>query len=182
MPTLCVLASGKRIETSRFSAVSSETDDVVALWRLQSAYADVITRRAFDELDALFVRDAPIRIDTVTAPPRRIIGSEAFGQFVAQAIERYDHFAFVILNTVVDLDPSAPDRATGRIFMCEIRHDRTTDTWQNAHGRYEDEYVRLDGRWRFAARSYRSMARTGPDGIILGLPADDPTPPMTLPR
>ena len=150
--------------------MSSETDDVVALWRLQSTYADVITRRAWAELGPLFVPDAEIHIDTVTTAPQTIVGATAFGHFVAGAIERYDHFAFVILNTVVDIDADDPDLATGRIFMCEIRHDTSSDTWQNAHGRYEDGYRRLDGRWRFAERHYRSMARTGPDGVILGLP------------
>lgn len=151
---------------------ASETDHVVALWRLQSRYADVITRRAFGELSELFLPDTTVDIDTVTAPPRSITGPEAFGEFVSTAIERFDHFAFVILNTVVDLD--LPERgrpidgARGRIFMCEVRHDRATDTWPNAHGVYQDRYRHLDGRWWFAHRSYRSLARTGPEGTVLG--------------
>lgn len=147
---------------------SSETDDVVALWRLQSRYADVISRRAWPELHELFLPDTTVAIDTVTSPPRSITGPDAFGSFVAASIERFDHFAFVILNTVVELD--GPDDGRGRIFMCEIRHDQASDTWQNAHGLYEDRYRRVEGRWRFAHRQYRSLARTGPGGIVLGLP------------
>ena len=39
------------------------------IWKeLQATYADVVTRRAWAELEPLFVPDAPIRIDTVTRP------------------------------------------------------------------------------------------------------------------
>lgn len=148
--------------------MSELTDEVVALWRLQARYADVISRRAFAELADLFRSDAVIDIDTVTRPERRIVGPADLGAFVGSAIERYDHFTFVILNTVVDVDG---DEATGRIFMCEVRHERAGDSWQNAHGVYQDRYVRVDGRWWIAARRYRSMARTGPGGDVLGLPA-----------
>lgn len=162
-------------------ATSSLTDHVVALWRLQSRYADVVTRRAWPEMHELFLPDTAVHIDTVTSPVREVVGPEAFGEFVGSAIERFDHFTFVILNTVVDVD-EASGTATGRIFMCEIRHDAATDSWENAHGVYSDRYVLLgtdgvdggDGgsgpQWRFAERRYRSMARTGPAATVLGLP------------
>jgi len=149
---------------------TSETDDVVALWRLQSGYADVVTRRAWPELRDLFQPETTVHIDTVTAPLRTIVGPDDFGAFVAGAIERYDYFAFVILNRVVDLDGPDPDTASGRIFMCEIRHDAASDRWHNAYGLYQDRYTRLDDRWWFAERRYRSMARTGPEPAVFGLP------------
>jgi hypothetical protein len=152
-----------------------ETDDVVALWRLQSAYADVITRRAWADLDGLFLPDAEVELDLVTAPLRTIVGPSAFAAFVDGAIERFDHFAFVILNTVVDLEPQESGPAvvaTGRIFMCEIRHDRDSDEWSTAHGLYRDRYRKVDGRWWIAGRRYRSLARQGPATTILGLPDD----------
>lgn len=156
--------------------MTDESDDVVAIWRLQSRYADVITRRAWPELTQLFRPDTTIHIDTVTADPRTIVGPEAFASSVSAAIERFDHFAFVILNTVVDLGPG-PHTARGRIFMCEIRHDSLTDTWPTAHGVYQDRYVKVDGRWWFEERHYRSMARQGPDATILGLPHGFTWPP-----
>jgi hypothetical protein len=152
----------------------------VAIWRLQARYADIVTRRAWPELHEVFLPDASVHLDTVTRPPQTVTGPDAFGAFVAGAIERYDHFAFVILNTVVDVEPPAEPggestSATGRIFMCEVRHERDTDTWPNAHGRYEDRYEHDGERWRIAERHYRSMARQGPDGVVLGLP-DLPSP------
>ena len=146
----------------------NDTDDVVALWRLQARYADVITRRAWPELHDLFLADTAVHIDTVSAPLRTVVGPEAFGAFVAGAIARFDHFAFVILNTVVEV--TSTEEARGRIFMCEVRHDAASDTWPNAHGVYEDRYVRRADRWWIAERHYRSMARTGAATEIVGLP------------
>jgi SnoaL-like domain len=148
--------------------MSAETDAVVDLWRLQSRYADIITRCAWPELREVFRPDTTVHVDTVTAAPRTMVGPDELGNFVAAAIERYDSFNFVILNAVVDVD--APDRAHGRMFICEIRHDRESDTWPNSFGVYEDQYVKADGRWWFAERHYRSIARAGPDNQILGLP------------
>jgi hypothetical protein len=150
----------------------TETDDVVALWRLQSRYADIVTRRAWSEMPEVFLPDTTVHVDTVTAPARTTTGPDEFGRFVAQAIERFDHFTFVILNSVVDLGTGGdPDAAEGRTFMCEIRHETALDLWHDAHGVYSDHYRRIDGRWWFAARRYRSMARTGPESVVLGVPA-----------
>jgi SnoaL-like domain len=158
--------------------VPDDTRDVVALWRLQSAYADVVTRRAWDELHGLFLPTTTVEVDTVTSPVRTFTGPADFGAFVAAAIERYDHFAFVILNTVVDVDPGGDD-GSGRIFMCEIRHDAVSDDWHTAYGLYQDRYRRQDGRWWFSTRHYRSLARTGPTPAVLGLPPTLPPIPPT---
>ena len=46
------------------------------------------------------------------------------------------------------------------------------DTWPIAHGLYQDRYRHVDGRWWFARRRYRSLARMGPGGVVLGLPGE----------
>ena len=136
------------------------TDDALgylAITRLQAAYADVVTRRAWAELDALFVPDAPIRIDAVTSVPLDVTGATALGEFIGDAIERFEFFEFVILNTVIELDTA--DSAHGRLYMVELRQERDTGTWSNAFGLYQDDYVVYDGTWRFARRRYQSLAR-----------------------
>ena len=156
----------------------------MALWRLQSRYADIVTRRAWSEIAEIFRPDATVVVDTVTSPAVTTTGPDEFARFVGGAVERFDHFAFVILNSVVEIgggagtdddpdrDPdSGPDTAEGRIFMAEIRHETALDMWHNAYGVYSDRYRRVDGRWWFAERRYRSMARTGPESAVLGVPA-----------
>ena len=145
--------------------------DVVELQRLQSAYADVVSRRAWGELERLFLPDISVEVDTVTSPARTFSGPQEFSSFVSAACERFDHFQFVILNAVVQV---AGDNATGRIFMCEIRHHTAEGVWSTAYGLYSDRYRKVDGTWWFAERHYRSLARTGPQEGIFGLPPDLP--------
>jgi hypothetical protein len=137
--------------------VTTDALDYLAITRLQSAYADVVTRRAWSELAALFLPDAPIRIDTVTRPVVELTGPLALGEFIAAAVERFDFFEFVPLNTVVDVAPDG--MARGRLYLVEIRQERDSGAWSNAFGVYDDTYVRHDDRWLFARRGYRSLAR-----------------------
>ena len=148
----------------------SLTDDVVAIGRLNAAYADVITRRAFVELGDLMLPGCSVHLDLVSAPARTLAGPEALAGMLRSAMDRFDHFMFVIRNSVVDVDVAA-GLAVGRMFMSEIRHDRSVEVWEETHGMYEDDYLRVDGRWWFAERHYRSLARNAPESVVFGLPA-----------
>ena len=131
------------------------------LERLQSRYADVVTRRAWPELVELFVPDAPIVVDTVTRAPIRLAGPLDLGRFIGDAIDRFDFFSFTILNAVCDADTSLGE-GTGRIHLCEVRHEPGAG-WSRAFGRYEDRYRQTPDGWRIAERHYRSLARETPE-------------------
>ena len=138
-----------------------ETVDYVAITRLQSAYADVVNRRAWPELAGLFLARAPVRVDTVTNPPVDLTGPAALGEFIGGAIARFEFFEFVVLNTTVDIEG---DSAAGRVFMCELRQERDSGRFTRAFGVYHDEFRRVGDRWWFAARRYHSLARTAASG------------------
>ncbi len=140
--------------------LQQETIDYTAICRLQAAYADAVTRRAWSELGDLFVPSAAVTVDTVTSPPIELVGPIALGDFISGAVERFEFFELVILNTRVDLRRDA-DTAAARLFTCELRQDRSSGRWTNAFGVYHDEYARIHGRWWFARRRYQSLARTG---------------------
>ena len=151
------------------------TVDHVAIDRLQRAYADAITCRAWDRAAALFLPTAVVRLDLVTRPGRALHGPDEVVSFIAGAVDAYELFEFVILNSHVDLWPHGDhDAATARLFMCEIR--ATTGegggpaTRDDAFGLYRDRYVRTPDGWRIAARQYRSMGRF-PSGDVFPLPA-----------
>lgn len=141
--------------------VVDELVDHAAIRRLQSAYADVVSRRAWPELGDLFLPDARVEVDTRIAEVMVFDGSDALGEFIAGAIERFAFFEFVILNSVVELAADGdPGTATARVWMCELRTDAATGEWNNAFGVYHDRYRRTAGTWRFAHRRYHSLART----------------------
>jgi hypothetical protein len=145
-----------------------ETIDYVAITRLQNAYADVVNRRAWAEFDDLFVEDAPVRVDTVTNAVVDLRGPQEIGEFIGDAIERFEFFEFVVLNTRVSIDAGT---ALGRVFMCELRQSADNGLFSRAFGVYHDEYLRIDGRWMFAARAYQSLARTG-RGEVFAFPEE----------
>lgn len=150
--------------------------DHVAISRVQTAYADIVNRRAWGELGNVFADDVDIEIDTVDREPIRLQGPAAFRNFVEPAVDRFEFFEFVILNTHIDLPTArAPGEASARIHMCEIRRDAADRTWSTAFGLYQDRYRRADAGWRIAERRYRSLARTDgdplPPPVILGGPA-----------
>jgi hypothetical protein len=146
---------------------SSETDDYIAITRLQNWYGDAVTRRAWDEFDAMFMPDAPVRVDTVTNAVIETVGGPAIATFIAQAVERFEFFEFVPLNTVIELSVDGDnDRAGGRLYICELRQDASNGQFSQAFGVYHDAYRRTAGGWRFAARNYQSLARTGRNEVF----------------
>lgn len=139
-----------------------DTVDEVAVRALIASYADVVNRRAWAELDDLFLPEAPVVLDLRQGEPRRHVGPRAIGDFIAGAIERFPFFEFVALNVRVALRVGGdPDRATVRTWMCELRQDHA-GTPSRAFGLYQDDVVRDVSRprhWRFAERHYQSVAR-----------------------
>ena len=148
--------------------------DHIEIGRLQTAYADVVTRRAWPELAELFLPTAEVAIDRVTAEPLLLVGPERVGGFISGAIERFGFFEFVILNSHIDLHASDDGVAAARIFMQELRQDAESGHWTDAFGLYRDRYERVDGRWWFAGRRYQSFARTTPGdtATVFPLPTD----------
>jgi len=151
-----------RIAPAGYRARVPDQDDLdyVGISRLHAAYADTVTRRAWPDLEALFLPDAPVRVDTVTGDPIQAVGASGIGGFIAGAIERFEFFELVILNVHV-LPGDGDDDRRSRAFTCELRQERDSGHWSNAFGVYHDDVRRVDGRWHYARRRYQSIARTG---------------------
>jgi hypothetical protein len=142
--------------------LQQETIDYVAITRLQAAYGDAVNRRTWDAFGELFLPGATIRVDTVTNPVVEATGPDELGAFIGAAVERFEFFEFVILNSHVEIAVGGdPDVARARVFMCELRQDASNGRWSNAFGVYHDDYARVDDRWWFSRRRYQSLARTG---------------------
>jgi hypothetical protein len=152
-----------------------ETIDYIAVRRLQNAYADIVTRRAWAELHDIFVPDLEVVLDTRRGEPLQLRGPQAVGDFIGNAIAEFDFFEFVILNTRVFLNHGNggdPDVASARMWMNELRHEQAAGgRWTLAYGLYQDEFRRIDGRWWFTGRNYQSLARTARDFDVFPIPS-----------
>ena len=145
---------------------AGDTQAVVAIQRLQAAYADAVTRRDWPVFGELFEPDAVVHIDTRTRDPFSFDGPDALVAFIDQAIAHFTFFEFTILNATVDVEG---DDARGRMYICELRADGD-GAWSEAYGLYRDRYQRRAGDWRIAERHYSSLARrtaTGTEAFTL---------------
>ena len=131
----------------------------VELQRLESRYADVVTRRAWGELADIVRADCLIVVD-VRHTKFELTGPTEYGEFIDGAIQRFSLFEFVLLNMVFRIDAER-GVAAARVYMQEIRQNVSDGHRTDAYGVYHDRLERGDdGLWRFARRHYRSFART----------------------
>jgi hypothetical protein len=148
-----------------------ETLDWVAIRRLHARYADAVNRRAWSDLDALFLPDAVVRIELPRQEPIEAVGPQALGAFIERAVERFEWFQFVVLEAVIEWPSGTDDdEAVGRIYMVELRLDAKTGQETRAFGLYQDRYRRTDDGWRFAARRFQPTVWSGRDLSTLPLP------------
>ena len=134
----------------------------LAITRLQAAYGDAVTRRAWDELVPMFEPDCLVRLDLQRGSSRELTGGRQVADFIAASVERFEFFVFTLLNAVVDVDAGGDD-AIGRLYIQELRQERDGHRWTTAVGLYRDRYRRSGDTWRFAGRDYTSLARTSAD-------------------
>ena len=147
-----------------------QTAAYIAIQRLLAAYADAMNRRAWGELSELFLADAKIDLIPLQRPALELAGPEVLGRFIAEAIERFEFFQFVLLNSRLEI-PLDGDSALGRNFICEYRKEKTSKKWAQVFGVYHDRYRRIDGRWWFEYRAFSPLASTGSDDLVFDFPA-----------
>jgi uncharacterized protein (TIGR02246 family) len=124
-------------------------EDREAIWALICELASCIDRRDFPGFAGLFSTDGALQ--TVLGPPSR--GPAEIQAFLEGALDRpaehqgsYHH----VTNCVIAVDG---DRATAESRWTNVGRDADDQPVVAMTGHYDDEFVREDGRWRFAART-----------------------------
>jgi SnoaL-like domain len=142
--------------------VAGEIEDYIGLTRLQSAYADCVTRRSWDELDQLFRPDATL---LVSDGHRQITiqGPTAIGALIDRAVASLDLIFFVNLNTRIEMYPEGEGTARARTYIRELHFANPLLVAKEIYGVYLDRYVRSEDRWWFASREWHALARTAPE-------------------
>jgi len=120
----------------------TELIDRDAIRDLANRYAHHAWRKEIAAMVGLFAEDG--MLETAALPPIR--GRDALLDAYGRMFEEDEFYPFVH-NHVIDIDG---DAATGTCYIdlrAVMRGDRLS-----AWGFYDDDYVRVDGTWKFARR------------------------------
>jgi hypothetical protein len=139
------------METANLEARIKRLEDIEEIRTLKATYCDLCDAGVGEEknreaLVALFTDDASV--DFGMGEGSVFNGQEGlrffFGQLVANSVSFCQHF---VHNSVIDVDG---DRATGRWYFEAPTTNAVTKKAQWMAGRYIEEYVRVDGVWKFS--------------------------------
>ena len=117
-------------------------EDRQAIAELRARYCHLLDERRWPEFVDLFAEDGVFEGLSAVRGHKALM--EFFGTRVPAMTEEFWHFC---TNGTVDLDG---DRATGRISLEYLSVVKGVSYVSAGH--YDDEMVRVDGVWRFAAR------------------------------
>lgn len=137
-------------------------EDAAAIAEIQQKiyyYGWCIDNRRFDELDALFLPDAIVHYDVPDGT--RAPWSE-MKKWLPQGLEIFRATQHNMTNPLIEL---AGDTARARTYGHLLHVQELADggfSVMRHHATYEDEWVRLDGAWRIAARTLRNLYVDGP--------------------
>ena len=127
-------------------------EDYLALTQLKHEYCYRIDDGDYDEWVALFAEDGtfgPINDEFFE-------GTEGLRRFAEEVFdESYDFTAHVVSNPVIEVDG---DEATGRWYL-HLRYETSEGDVGWSQARYEDEFRRVDGEWRFESVTLRPGQR-----------------------
>lgn len=122
-------------------------EDRAEIQNLVARYGFVIDDREMDRVAACFTEDGGFSsLDGK-------LGARGRQAVVDQFHDRWSVLGpsnHIVHQHVIDLDPDDPDRATG-VVSSHAELIRNGEVWITAL-RYDDQYRREDGRWKFADR------------------------------
>lgn len=132
----------------------SASDDRSAILDLIYRYAELIDAGDFDGVGRLLQRAS-------FGGPRtpKVTGAQNIASVFAMTTRRFadgtPKTRHLVLNPIVEIDPSNPDAATARSTFCVVQATDRLPLQPVVVGRYEDEFARdpaHPGGWHFTSR------------------------------
>jgi uncharacterized protein (TIGR02246 family) len=121
----------------------------LAIRELSEAYGDAVTRRDGQHWASLWAAESEWTLPGLPT----VVGRDAIVKLWHEAMGGYDLVIMIATPGAISIDG---DRATGRIYTSEAALPKGLAI-QRVRGQYDDEYVKLDGRWLFRKRSFRVL-------------------------
>jgi ketosteroid isomerase-like protein len=127
-------------------------EDRLALHELVASYADAVSRRDAQDWGDLWAEDGVWCVPSFPSLAR-VEGRETIRSAWQVAMDNFSLNVMVQTLGAVDVQGNT---ATGRAYHNELATNMDGET-HTALGLYEDEYIRNDGVWQFAKRTYTPL-------------------------
>ena len=133
-------------------AFEGPVDDRLAIHELVTAYGDAVSCQDADAWGAVWAEDS---VWEIPGYPNleHVEGREAI---VAGWVESMKPLPMNINIQTLGALTVTGETATGRTWASELVTDDKGDTYR-ATGRYDDEFIKRDGRWYFKKRVYTAL-------------------------
>jgi ketosteroid isomerase-like protein len=119
--------------------------EVAAIRQLIDAYGDAVFRRDASDWGACWAEDA-----CWSLAGQVVEGRDEIVALWKIAMAGFPFVAFFAQPGLIVVDG---ERASGRVYTHELL-EKSDGTIDRPIGRYDDEYRKIEGAWRFAARTY----------------------------
>lgn len=123
---------------SRVNAI----EDRAAIRRLRYDFSTYIDARDWERFETLFVSDSTVEFPETDRPS--ITGMDGIREWCDDIEDGYTFTYHMVHHPRIDIDG---EHASGMWYFETATE--TSDTAELALGMYEDEYVRVDGDWKF---------------------------------
>ena len=133
-------------------------EDIAAIKQLRSLYcyladAGLNDASKMDELMTHFTDDAWIDFGTADSPDIHK-GKDAVTKFYKEVVVgALSYSAHMVINPIIEVDG---DKAKGRWYVFVPCTMRETNSASWLFGKYEEEYVKIGGQWKWSSMIFRS--------------------------
>jgi uncharacterized protein (TIGR02246 family) len=126
-------------------------EDRLAIRELVDSYGDAVTRYDAEAWGSNWAEDSVWTLNLPDLP--KVEGRKAIVALWSKAMAEYE---WVLMTSKPGEIKVSGDRAKGRFYTSEVTRLKTGEE-QRIAGRYDDEYVRRNGRWYFKSRNYTML-------------------------
>ncbi len=126
-------------------------EDRLAIRELVDSYGDAVSRHDAEAWGANWAEEAVWTLNLPDLP--RVEGRASIVALWSKAMAEYE---YVLMTANPGEIQVTGDLATGRFYTSEVTRLKTGEE-QRIVGRYQDEYIKLRGRWYFKSRTYTML-------------------------